>query len=180
MTTNHEAREYRIPQQAAPFMGILLAAHLHNGDISGFLWGEPVEVLQDVAAQIKERESLMNPFLDGWDLPVLDEPSWWMAEVLPAIEKELRRRTKPKKTYSGGPIARLKQLDIVTVAEKFTVLEPAGPGKLKGLCPLHNEKTASFYVYQESQRWRCYGACAEGGDVNTLVARLLERRPISG
>ena len=180
MRTSNSPDGYQIPPEAAPFMGILLAAHLHNGDISGFLREEPVEVLQGVAAQIRARESLMNPFLDAWDLPVLDGPSWWMSEVVPAIEKELHRRTKPKKTYCGGPVAKLKHLDIVQVAEKFTVLESAGVEKLKGLCPLHNEKTVSFYVYSNTQRWRCYGACAEGGDVITLVARLSERRPTSG
>jgi hypothetical protein len=169
-----------IPPEAAPFMGILLAAHLHSGDISGFLREEPAAVLQDVAAQIRERECLINPLLGAFDIPVLDGPSWWMSEVVPAIENELRRRSRPKKIYSGGPIARLMQLDIVTVAEKFTILQPAGAGKLKGLCPLHEEKTASFYVYQEGQRWRCYGACAEGGDVINLVARLSERRSTSG
>jgi len=156
-------------------MGILLAAHLHNGDISGFLRGEPVEVLQDVAGQIRRRERLMGPFLNAFDLPALDGPSWWTSDVLPAIAMELTRRTKPRRIYSGGPIARLKQLDILTVAEKFTILEPAGAGKLKGLCPLHKEETASFYVYQENQRWRCYGACAEGGDVPDLLVKLSQK-----
>lgn len=180
LTINNSPNDYQIPQQAAPFMGILLAALLHRGDISGFLREEPAEVLQSVAAQIREREFLTNPFLNAFDLPVLDGPSWWTSDVLPAIAKELRRRTKPKRTYSGGPIARLKQLDIVTVAENFTILEPAGAGKLKGLCPLHEEKTASFYVYQESQRWRCFGACAKGGDVIDLLARIPDRRSSNG
>jgi hypothetical protein len=161
-------------------MGILLAAHLHNGDISGFLREEPVEVLQGVAAQIRARESLMNPFLDAWDLPVLDGPSWWMSEVVPAIEKELHRRTKPKKTYSGGPVAKLKHLDIVQVAEKYTILGRAGSGKLKGLCPLHDEKSPSFYIYLDSQRWQCFGACAGGGNVVALLIRLSERRSTGG
>lgn len=39
------------------------------------------------------------------------------------------------------------------------------------LCPLHHEKTPSFYIYQEQNRWHCYG-CNQGGDSINLV-RLL-------
>jgi DNA primase len=70
-----------------------------------------------------------------------------------------------------GPIARLKALDIVDVASRFTELTGSGD-RFKGKCPLHQENTASFYVYQEAGRWRCYGACATGGDVVDLVQRL--------
>jgi DNA primase len=45
---------------------------------------------------------------------------------------------------------------------------------------LHEEKTASFYVYADSQRWRCYGACASGRDVVELLQRLAARGAIDG
>lgn len=44
-------------------------------------------------------------------------------------------------------------------------------GGLKGKCPFHDEKKASFYVYGKSQRFICYG-CGAGGDVVDLVARI--------
>ena len=105
MRTSNSPDGYQIPPEAAPFMGILLAAHLPNGDVSGFLREEPVEVLQGVASQIRARESLINPFLNASDLPVLDGPSWWMSEVVPAIENLFwrpSRQTEALGHSSGG------------------------------------------------------------------------------
>src|SRR5438552_10756723 len=65
---------------------------------------------------------------------------------------------------------------IETIKAKVDVLEEIGlvvalqkSGKsFKGLCPFHNERTPSFYVFAESQTWRCFG-CNEGGDIFTFV-----------
>ena len=59
-------------------------------------------------------------------------------------------------------------------AARFTTLWPAGADKLRGLCPAHVEKTPSFFIYPDRQLWRCFGACAHGGDVITLAQRLME------
>lgn len=40
--------------------------------------------------------------------------------------------------------------------------------KLVGLCPLHSETHPSFFVYPESNRFKCYG-CNQGGDVIDFV-----------
>jgi DNA primase len=41
----------------------------------------------------------------------------------------------------------------------------------KGLCPFHNEKTPSFTVSEEKQRFICYG-CGVAGDVINFVQRM--------
>ena len=64
---------------------------------------------------------------------------------------------------------------IEELAGRFTELKSAGVGKLRGLCPVHDERTASFYVNEERQTWHCFGACASGGDVIALVQRLMDK-----
>lgn len=43
---------------------------------------------------------------------------------------------------------------------------------LSAICPFHNEKTPSFYVYPESGSFYCFG-CGAGGDVITFI-RMIE------
>jgi DNA primase len=50
------------------------------------------------------------------------------------------------------------------LAGDLVALKPAGPGALKGLCPFHDERTASFTVKPGAGLWYCFG-CGEGGDV---------------
>jgi len=42
-------------------------------------------------------------------------------------------------------------------------LRSAGGSKQKTLCPFHAEKTPSFIVYTDQNKWHCYG-CGKSGD----------------
>ena len=61
------------------------------------------------------------------------------------------------------------KIDVVEEVGLVVALRKSGKS-LQGLCPFHNERTPSFYVFPESQTWRCFG-CNEGGDVFTFVEK---------
>lgn len=59
--------------------------------------------------------------------------------------------------------------DIIDVVESYIPLKKKG-NNYWGLCPFHNEKTASFSVYPPKQIFHCFG-CGEGGDVISFVMK---------
>jgi DNA primase len=74
---------------------------------------------------------------------------------------------------------RIRDEDVVTVRERAAIadvigesvqLRGAGSGRLKGLCPFHDEKTPSFNVNPTLGFFTCFG-CGESGDVITFVRK---------
>ncbi len=70
----------------------------------------------------------------------------------------------------GGDVERVKQLsDIRSVVGRVVDLKQSG-ASCRGLCPFHQEKTPSFYVFPATGTWHCFG-CGAGGDVIAFVMR---------
>jgi len=62
------------------------------------------------------------------------------------------------------------RLDIIEVVSARVPLQRSGRS-YKANCPFHQEKTPSFHVFPDRQSWRCFGACATGGDALSFVMR---------
>jgi DNA primase len=60
---------------------------------------------------------------------------------------------------------------IEEVVGAYVTLRRGGGGSLTGLCPFHDEKTASFHVTPARGYYHCFG-CGEGGDVFDFVQKI--------
>lgn len=64
----------------------------------------------------------------------------------------------------------LDKPDILEVVQQYTNLRKAGKN-YSGLCPFHDERTPSFIVNADTQRFKCFG-CGAGGDVLDFVQQV--------
>jgi len=61
--------------------------------------------------------------------------------------------------------------DIVELVQSYGIALKKQGNRFKGLCPFHSEKTPSFFVFPDTQSWRCFGQCGESGDVFAFVMK---------
>jgi DNA primase len=63
-----------------------------------------------------------------------------------------------------------EKIDIVNLISRYVDIRPAGKN-LSGLCPFHNEKTPSFIVSPDIQRYKCFG-CGKSGDIFNFLQEI--------
>jgi len=63
-----------------------------------------------------------------------------------------------------------ERLDIVDIVRRYVELKPVS-GRWMGLCPFHNEKTASFSVNGEEGFFYCFG-CQASGDIFDFYSHI--------
>ncbi|HPF16154.1 MAG TPA: DNA primase [Thermotogota bacterium] len=59
------------------------------------------------------------------------------------------------------------EVNIVDLISSYIELQKSGRN-FKALCPFHQEKTPSFYVYENTQSYHCFG-CGANGDIFAFV-----------
>ncbi len=63
------------------------------------------------------------------------------------------------------------RIDIVDLVSESVEMRRAGRN-FTGFCPFHhNVNTPSFVVFPDTQTWKCFGECDEGGDVFNYVMK---------
>jgi DNA primase len=76
--------------------------------------------------------------------------------------------------FDDNKIEEIKsRVDIVELASEYLTLKKAGRNFI-GLCPFHQEKTASFTVNREKQIFYCFG-CSEGGNAITFLMKIANK-----
>jgi DNA primase len=65
-----------------------------------------------------------------------------------------------------------ERIDMVALVQRHGVELKKSGRSYKGLCPFHQEKSPSFYVWADTRRFKCFG-CQAGGDAISFVQRLL-------
>ena len=98
----------------------------------------------------------------------------WNSQIIPALQRRVHPPPPRPSSLPGSDIfEQARRVDIVRIAERVTELQASGD-TLKGRCPLHTERTPSFVITPARQSWRCFGACADGGDGIKLMRRLIQ------
>lgn len=69
------------------------------------------------------------------------------------------------------------RLNLIEVVQQHVRLRKQGR-EFWGLCPFHQEKTASFHVNEQKQSWFCFG-CQRGGDMFDFI-ELIEKTDFPG
>jgi len=62
-----------------------------------------------------------------------------------------------------------RQYPIAELARNKLELKQVGKN-YQALCPFHNEKHASFYIYPETNSYHCYGCGSHGDQISLLMA----------
>lgn len=71
----------------------------------------------------------------------------------------------------GNKITELKKdISLVSIVEAAGVELTHTGSKYRGLCPLHDERTPSFFVFQDN-RFKCFG-CGESGDAIDFTQKM--------
>jgi len=132
--------------------------------------------------KIKEKLRIMkqqSPPKDWWfwravikhrDMPTLLAADKQIAR-LKRLQFLAQNKPLPKGWISQEYIVQARTAPTADFVSQYTKLRKRGK-TLVGLCPLHKERTPSFTIYQNDNRWHCFG-CNRHGDIINLIQELM-------
>ena len=134
-------------------------------------WNEILDTIKKKLTIVKHNSAPQNQWFWREWLKVTDGEELLKAEG--HIERLKRllavgKGRKPKGWFSEEQIQQALAVPIENLINQ--PLRKSGK-TLVGLCPLHNERHPSFYIYPETNSCWCYG-CNQGGDVINFIKLL--------
>lgn len=163
----------QVAESQKPWLRLLLAQHFDR-DLNRCIREMPEEEALEMVGAILVNEDITTSFLNALRLPQPEDSGFWKGTVLPLLRKRLTPKHGAVINHDGDVFEKAKaSIRMEDLAERYTQLRPAGAGKLKGLCPLHNERSPSFIVYTDQDSFYCFGACKRGGDVIEFTRPLM-------
>jgi hypothetical protein len=105
-------------------------------------------------------------------LPDWDDYGYWLWYIDVVSEAiELKKATTPKPVVKPGHVdldALKARLDIVATIENYGISLKKAGHNLKACCPFHDERTPSFVVYPDQNRFHCFGCQAKGDTLDFI------------
>lgn len=92
-----------------------------------------------------------------------------LEETLSFFEREITRRSFNKKNNNGFKPIDISLIPITSVVWLYTKLPTNLQKNIK--CPIHNDKTPSFKIYNDTNSWYCFG-CHKWGNAVNLIAEM--------
>lgn len=145
---------------------------------SGFIIPKLRELESDIARlelAISKGINRSRQIKDGWFVREVIK-CFEVADLVYLKHKMLRlKRYLPiepsKSRINQEQINRAKEYPIVQIAESHLPGIKKCGSTYRSLCPYHNEKTPSFYLYPQTNTFHCFG-CGEHSDVIGLTQKL--------
>jgi hypothetical protein len=142
-------------------------------------------VIKECDRELKEYDQSVNNIKEGghrqWQRQILLEMLYVCQErtIQKAVDirERAKKMTKIYKRIRKGKVQRLLPVEEAKLIPLENLVDLEGVrhhrNKIQAKCPFedHNDKTASFFVYEENNSYHCFG-CQRGGDTINFIMNM--------